>query len=123
VGYTVQVGFFLPIPPARAAINQNGTPGCAAVKFLDQPDSLNVTSSHLDDAGVGQAVGQKRLGIFETGSMHNSISLRIKRRAHSFGQGRMLSQHQKGPHSATLPAVFRKGIQRPVCDLCTLTVP
>jgi hypothetical protein len=84
--------------------------GCAGTGggVFQGPDFLNGGLLDVDDAGVGEAVGEQRFGFFESGAVDDTILLRLQSCAQRLGQFRMLGEDQQRFHFSSGVASVRK---------------
>jgi hypothetical protein len=75
--------------------------GSAPAEPFKEPDALDAAQFNIDDAGLGQAVCQQRLRLFDIKPMEHAVMLGIDGGTDRFGQVGMFGEHQQSLHGTT----------------------
>jgi hypothetical protein len=98
----LQVSFLFPFP-GSSGIDDDGTLGGSAPKFLESPHALYVRQLDIQDTDFGQAVDEQRFGILKTGAMNHPILIGGNTRADRLREIRMGGNDQQSLHDARPP--------------------
>jgi len=98
VSRALEIGFLFPFPLFGAGINNQRTPGGAAAKFFENPNSLNAGKFDIDDARVGEAMREQWFRFIDGGAMNNPVLFRAEAGTKGLREFRVGCENQECLH-------------------------